>query len=93
MRLGELEAVVGEEDATAPRARGGSCRACIGGAPRSYDGGAAGRPDGAPGQALFGNPQALLLDYSLTNHLDLDSFDWLKDFLVRYEGTLIVISD
>ena len=42
-------------------------------------------------QALFGNPQALLLDEP-TNHLDLDSIHWLKDFLVRYEGTLIVIS-
>jgi ATPase subunit of ABC transporter with duplicated ATPase domains len=42
-------------------------------------------------QALFGRPQALLLDEP-TNHLDLDSIHWLRDFLVRYEGTLIVIS-
>ena len=42
-------------------------------------------------QALFGQPQALLLDEP-TNHLDLDSIHWLVDFLVRYEGTLIVIS-
>ena len=42
-------------------------------------------------QALFGNPQALLLDEP-TNHLDLDSIHWLQEFLVRYEGTLIVIS-
>jgi ATPase subunit of ABC transporter with duplicated ATPase domains len=42
-------------------------------------------------QALFGNPQALLLDEP-TNHLDLDSIHWLRDFLVRYDGTLIVIS-
>jgi ATPase subunit of ABC transporter with duplicated ATPase domains len=42
-------------------------------------------------QALFGHPQALLLDEP-TNHLDLDSIHWLRDFLVRYEGTLIVIS-
>src|SRR3954466_14268207 len=42
-------------------------------------------------QALFGSPAALLLDEP-TNHLDLDSIHWLKDFLVRYEGTLIVIS-
>src|SRR3954454_19959524 len=42
-------------------------------------------------QALFGNPAALLLDEP-TNHLDLDSIHWLKDFMVRYEGTLIVIS-
>src|SRR5436190_4516231 len=42
-------------------------------------------------QALFGNPQALLLDEP-TNHLDLDSIHWLREFLVRYDGTLIVIS-
>src|SRR5229473_3494166 len=42
-------------------------------------------------QALFGHPQALLLDEP-TNNLDLDSIHWLQDFLVHYEGSLIVIS-
>ena len=42
-------------------------------------------------QALFGGPDALLLDEP-TNHLDLDSIHWLQDFMVRYQGTLIVIS-
>src|SRR6186997_3423994 len=42
-------------------------------------------------QALFGGPQALLLDEP-TNHLDLDSIHWLIDFLIRYDGALIVIS-
>src|SRR3954447_15045152 len=42
-------------------------------------------------QALFGNPQALFLDEP-TNYLDLDSIHWLKTFLNRYEGVLIVIS-
>jgi len=42
-------------------------------------------------QALFGHPQALLLDEP-TNNLDLDSIHWLQDFLVHYEGIVIVIS-
>ena len=42
-------------------------------------------------QALFGDPQALLLDEP-TNYLDLDSIEWLQDFLMRYNGTLITIS-
>jgi ATPase subunit of ABC transporter with duplicated ATPase domains len=42
-------------------------------------------------QALFGKPQALMLDEP-TNYLDLDSIHWLQDFLTSYDGTLITIS-
>ena len=42
-------------------------------------------------QALFGNPPVLLLDEP-TNHLDLESVHWLQDYLLKYEGCLIVIS-
>jgi ATPase subunit of ABC transporter with duplicated ATPase domains len=42
-------------------------------------------------QALFGSPPALMLDEP-TNHLDLESVHWLQDYLVDYEGVLIVIS-
>ena len=42
-------------------------------------------------QALFGGPDALLLDEP-TNNLDLESIHWLQDFMIRYQGTLIVIS-
>ncbi len=42
-------------------------------------------------QALFGNPGVLLLDEP-TNHLDLESVHWLQNYLLKYEGCLIVIS-
>ena len=42
-------------------------------------------------QALFGNPSVILLDEP-TNNLDLDSVHWLQDYLIRYQGCLIVIS-
>ena len=42
-------------------------------------------------QALFGNPQALLLDEP-TNYLDLESIQWLQEFLLKFEGALITIS-
>src|SRR5260370_11162825 len=41
--------------------------------------------------ALFGTPPLLLLDEP-TNHLDLDSVHWLQDYLIHYQGALIVIS-
>ncbi|MEI6916494.1 MAG: ATP-binding cassette domain-containing protein, partial [Armatimonadota bacterium] len=43
------------------------------------------------GQALFGHPEAVLLDEP-TNHMDLESIHWLEEFLQDYEGTMIVIS-
>ena len=42
-------------------------------------------------QALFGNPEIVLLDEP-TNHLDVKAIDWLEDFLMEYEGTVIVVS-
>lgn len=42
-------------------------------------------------QALFGNPDILLLDEP-TNHMDEKSITWLEDFLMDYEGTVIVVS-
>ena len=40
---------------------------------------------------MLQKPNVLVLDEP-TNHLDLDSIHWLRDFLIRYTGTLIVIS-
>ena len=42
-------------------------------------------------QALFGNPDILVLDEP-TNGLDLKAINWLEDFLLRFEGTVIVVS-
>ncbi|WP_392486304.1 ABC-F family ATP-binding cassette domain-containing protein [Haloimpatiens sp. FM7315] len=42
-------------------------------------------------QALFGNPQILILDEP-TNHLDIKSINWLEEFLINFEGTIIVVS-
>ena len=42
-------------------------------------------------KALFGNPDILLLDEP-TNHLDLDAIQWLEDFLIDFENTVIVVS-
>lgn len=42
-------------------------------------------------QALFGKPGILLLDEP-TNHLDLKSVRWLEEFLINFEGIVIVVS-
>lgn len=42
-------------------------------------------------QALFGRPDVLLLDEP-TNHLDLKAIQWLEEFLINFENTVIVVS-
>ena len=42
-------------------------------------------------QSLFGNPDVLLLDEP-TNDLDLKAIDWLQEFLINFENTVIVVS-
>lgn len=42
-------------------------------------------------QALFGNPDVLILDEP-TNDLDIETISWLEDFLAEYENTVIVVS-
>jgi ATPase subunit of ABC transporter with duplicated ATPase domains len=42
-------------------------------------------------QSLFGNPDILLMDEP-TNHLDFRAINWLEEFLLEYEKTVIVVS-
>lgn len=42
-------------------------------------------------QALFGNPDVLILDEP-TNDLDLKTVAWLEDFLLDFKNTVIVVS-
>lgn len=42
-------------------------------------------------QALFGNPDILILDEP-TNDLDIHTISWLEDFLLEFKNTVIVVS-
>ncbi|TVQ37538.1 MAG: ATP-binding cassette domain-containing protein [Spirochaetaceae bacterium] len=42
-------------------------------------------------QALFGDPDIVLLDEP-TNNLDLESVAWLEEFLLQFRNTVIVVS-
>src|SRR6267142_308465 len=95
-RLGELEGVIAEEDGYSAEAQAATLLEGLGvyeadqqRLMKEVTGGNKVRVLLA--QALFGKPTALLLDEP-TNSLDLDSIHWLEDFLLQYEGTLIVIS-
>src|SRR5574339_347612 len=96
MRLGELEGIVGEEDGYSAESDAAVLLQGLDIADALHERTMAELQGGQKvrvllAQALFGHPEALLLDEP-TNHLDLDSIHWLRAFLVRYDGTLIVIS-
>ena len=42
-------------------------------------------------QALFGDPDILLLDEP-TNSLDLEAIQWLEEFLINFDNTVIIVS-
>src|ERR1700723_863580 len=95
-RLGELEGIVGDEDGYEAEANAAILLQGLDIPDDMHErkmselqGGQKGRVLLA--QALFGKPQALLLDEP-TNSLDLDSVHWLQNFLMQFEGVLIVIS-
>src|SRR5687767_5000776 len=96
MRLGELEGIVGEEDGYTAESDAAILLQGLD-IPEALHERKMSELQGGQkvrillAHALFGRPQALLLDEP-TNHLDLDSIHWLREYLVRYEGTLIVIS-
>src|ERR1700682_4941403 len=96
MRLGELEGIVGEEGGYTAEADAGILLDGLGVESALHERKMSELQGGVKvrvllAQALFGNPPALLLDEP-TNHLDLDSVHWLQDYLLEYEGVLIVIS-
>ena len=96
MRLGELESIVGEEDGYTAESDAAVLLQGLDIADHLHERTMAELQGGQKvrvllAQALFGHPRALLLDEP-TNHLDLDSIHWLREFLTRYDGTLIVIS-
>src|SRR5579863_8754739 len=96
MRLGELEGIVGEEDGYSAESDAAILLQGLDIPDELHHRTMAEIQGGQKvrvllAQALFGHPAALLLDEP-TNHLDLDSIHWLREFLIRYDGTLIVIS-
>ena len=96
MRLGELEGIVGDEGGYTAET---DAAVLLDGLdiPESLHERKMGELQGGQkvrvllAQALFGNPDVLLLDEP-TNNLDLDSVHWLQDYLIAYQGCLIVIS-
>src|ERR1700728_131788 len=96
MRLGELEGIVGEEDGYTAESDAAILLQGLD-IPDEFHERKMSELQGGQkvrvllAQALFGKPQALLLDEP-TNSLDLDSVHWLQNFLLRYQGCLIVIS-
>jgi ATPase subunit of ABC transporter with duplicated ATPase domains len=96
MRLGELEGIIGDEDGYTSESDAAILLQGLD-IPDELHERRMGELQGGQkvrvllAQALFGKPEALMLDEP-TNYLDLDSIHWLQDFLLNYDGTLVTIS-
>ncbi len=95
-RLGELEGIVAEENGYEAESNAAVLLSGLGVSQEDQQRKLGELPVGSRvrvllAQALFGDPDALLLDEP-TNGLDMDAIIWLEDFLVSYQGVLVVIS-
>lgn len=95
-RLGDLESIIADEDGYTAEFKAGEILRGIGIPDDQHENMMNTLPTDYKfrvllAQALFAGPEALLLDEP-TNHLDLESIHWLEEFLLTYEGILVVIS-
>jgi ATPase subunit of ABC transporter with duplicated ATPase domains len=96
IRAGELEAEFGEMGGYTAESDAGALLSDLG-VKESYHGALLKELPGALkvrvllAQALFGNPDILLLDEP-TNDLDVETINWLENFLADYENIVIVVS-
>ena len=95
-RLGELEAVIADEDGYQSESHAASLLSGLGVEQERHE-----RPMSELSggfrlrvllaQTLFSDPQLLLLDEP-TNHLDIASIAWLESYLQAFKGTAVVVS-
>src|SRR6201985_3196533 len=95
-RLGELEGIVGDEDGYEAESNAAVLLQGLDIPVQLHEPKMSERQRGQKvrvllAQALFGNPEALLLDEP-THYLPHPPIHWLEDFLTRYNGTVIAIS-
>ena len=95
-RIAEVHDLLGQREAYTARARAARILAGLGfdeaaqhRSCASFSGGW--RMRVALASLLFTAPDLLLLDEP-TNHLDLEATLWFEDYIVRYEGTVVIIS-